>query len=299
MNKKIKQILFPLLASLIWGTAFVAQSVSSDFIEPMTFNTARSVVAFAVLLVILEVFQRFRKNSSRSPDSLGSRRDLVLSSLCCGTALAVASNLQQAGISYTTAGKAGFITALYIVLVPIFGLFLKKAVAFPIWISELLAVVGLYFLCLSDDLTITIGDTLVLLCAAVFAIHILLIDYFTKKVNGIALSCGQFLVVSIWSALGMLLFEHPSWNALFSCIGPILYVGIFSSGVAYTLQILAQKDGNPTVVSLLLSMESVFATVSGAIILHETLSGREYLGCALMLLAVILTQIPIPHKTKE
>ncbi|MBQ0038490.1 MAG: DMT family transporter [Clostridiales bacterium] len=300
MNSKIRQILFPLLAALIWGTAFVAQSISTDYIEPMTFNAIRSVVAFVVLLLILRLFRRVQaaKSPSTPLPSLGTRRDLILASLCCGAALALASNLQQAGIAYTSVGKAGFITALYIVLVPVFGLFFKKKVALPIWISVLLAVGGLYCLCISEHFTITRGDFLVLLCSVLFAVHILLIDHFTQKVNGIALSCGQFLVAAILSGIGMLIFEHPSLSAILTCVGPILYVGIFSSGVAYTLQILAQKDGNPTVVCLLLSMESVFSTLSGAIILHEVLSGREYFGCVLMLTAVILSQIPFPTRRK-
>lgn len=301
MNQRIRQILFPLLAALIWGTAFVAQRISTDFIEPLTFNAARSAVAFVVLLIILQVFRTMqrKRGTDTVSASLGSRRDLILASLCCGTALAVAVNVQQAGLAYTTVGKAGFITALYIVLVPVFGLFLKKKVSLPVWCSVLLAATGLYFLCISESFSITWGDMLVLFSAVMFATHILLVDHFTQKVNGIALSCGQFLVVTLWSGLGMLLFEHPDLSAILSCAGPILYVGIFSSGIAYTLQILAQKDGNPTVVCLLLSMESVFSTLSAAIILHEVLSGREYLGCVLMLLAVVLAQIPFPQRKRN
>ena len=296
MAKNVKQILFPLLAAFIWGTAFVAQRISTDRVEPMTFNAARSAIAFVVLLVILRLFSAVQKHKNNAALSLGSKKDLLLASLCCGTALMLAVNLQQAGLAYTTVGKAGFITALYIVLVPIFGLFLKKRVTLAVWISVLLAAVGLYFLCITESFSITRGEIVVLISAALFATHILLVDHFTQKVNGIALSCGQFLVVTLLSAIGALLFEQPSLSAILACLGPILYVGIFSSGVAYTLQILAQKDGNPTVVCLLLSMEAVFSTLAAAVILHETLSRREYLGCALMLLAVILAQIPFPEK---
>lgn len=222
----------------------------------------------------------------------GSGRDLLLGGICCGVALTVASNLQQKGLETTTSGKAGFITALYIVIVPIVGLFLKKKAPKAIWISVVLAVAGLYFLCITEDMTITIGDFYVLLCSFCYAAHILVIDHFTQKVDGVQLSCMQFLVCAILSAVGMIVLETPSWEAVLVCLGPILYVGIFSSGVAYTLQILAQKDSNPTVVSLLLSLESVFATLAGALILGDQMSGKEYLGCVLMLAAVMLAQLP-------
>ena len=211
---------------------------------------------------------------------------------CCGVALTVASFLQQKGLETTTSGKAGFITALYIVIVPILGVFLKKKAPRTIWISVALAVVGLYCLCITEDFTITSGDFYILLCAFCFSAHILVIDHFTQTVDGVELSCMQFLVVTVLSSMGMMATESPSLEALGMCLGPILYVGIFSSGVAYTLQILAQKDSNPTVVSLLLSLESVFATLAGAVILHDQMSGKEYFGCVLMLVAVVLAQLP-------
>ena len=190
------------------------------------------------------------------------------------------------------AGKAGFITALYIVIVPIAGIFLRQKAPRAIWLSVALAVVGLYLLCVQESFSITEGDWYVLLCSFCFAGHILLIDHFTRKVDGVALSCVQFLVMAVLSAGLMLVMETPDWAGLLACIGPVLYVGIFSSGVGYTLQILAQKDSNPTVVSLLLSLESVFATVAGALILGDRMSGKEYLGCVLMLAAVVLAQLP-------
>ncbi len=202
------------------------------------------------------------------------------------------TNLQQMGLETTTSGKAGFITALYIVIVPIAGIFLRKKAPRAIWLSVALAVVGLYLLCVQESFSITEGDWYVLLCSFCFAGHILLIDHFTQKVDGVALSCVQFLVMAVLSAGLMLVMETPDWAGLLACIGPVLYVGIFSSGVGYTLQILAQKDSNPTVVSLLLSLESVFATVAGALILGDRMSGKEYLGCVLMLAAVVLAQLP-------
>ena len=291
---RVRQNVFPMLAALIWGTAFVAQSVGADYVEPFTFNTARSGVAFIFLLILCMVLRQARRrdfDAAAQPRS-GSRRDLILGGICCGVALTVATNLQQKGLETTTSGKAGFITALYIVIVPIAGIFLKKKAPRIIWLSVALAVVGLYLLCVQESFSITEGDWYVLLCSFCFAGHILLIDHFTRKVDGVALSCVQFLVMAVLSAGLMLVMETPDWAGLLACIGPVLYVGIFSSGVGYTLQILAQKDSNPTVVSLLLSLESVFATVAGALILGDRMSGKEYLGCVLMLAAVVLAQLP-------
>ena len=289
MNSKfVRQNIFPVLAAFIWGTAFVAQSVAADIVQPFTFNASRAFVGFLFLLVLCAVLRI--KEKPRYDRRY--YRDLIIGGICCGIALTLATNLQQKGLETTTSGKAGFITALYIVLVPIFGLLLKKKAPRMIWLSVALAVVGLYFLSINEELSITVGDLYMLVCAFCFTGHILVIDHFTEKVSGVELSCMQFLVVALLSGGGMLLTESPSWSGIVACAGPILYVGIMSSGVAYTLQILAQKGSNPTVVSLLLSLEAVFATVSGAIILHEIMSGREILGCALMLVAVVLAQLP-------
>ena len=301
-NNQIRQVVFPLLAALIWGTAFVAQDVCADVVEPMTFNAARSFIAVIVLLVIIWLFGLFRKDkpSFTAAEKKASRKTLVIGGLCCGVALAVASNFQQAGIGAgTDAGKAGFITALYIVLVPLLGLFLRKKVSLPVWIAVIIAVAALYLLCIKGEFALQTGDLLILLCAFFFAVHILIIDHFTQTVDGMKLSCAQFLVAGILSAIGALIFEHPDWSAIFSVALPILYVGVFSSGVAYTLQILAQKGSNPTVVTILLSMESVFAVISGAIILQQRMTTREYVGCVLMLIAVILAQIPRPPKKEK
>ena len=293
---RVRQNVFPVLAAMIWGTAFVAQSVSADYIQPFTFNTIRSAVAFLFLLGLIAVLKRVRKGKGEAEPVSGTRKDLILGSIACGGILTLASNLQQMGLGTTTPGKAGFITALYIVIVPILGLFLKKKAPRAIWLGVVLAVAGLYCLCITEDFTITGGDFFILLCAVCYAIHILFIDHFTQKVDGVALSCGQFLVAAILSAVVMVLTEQPSWEAIRICMWSILYVGVVSSGVAYTLQILAQKDSNPTVVSLLLSLESVFATLAGALILHDQMSGKEYFGCLLMLCAVVLAQLP--EKTK-
>ena len=182
---------------------------------------------------------------------------------------------------------------------PILGLFLKKKAPRSIWLGIVLAVAGLYCLCITEEFTIATGDFYILLCAFCFAGHILVIDHFTQKVDGVELSCIQFLVAAVLSAVGMLASESPTWEAVRVCAWPILYVGIFSSGVAYTLQIVAQKDSNPTVVSLLLSLESVFATIAGAIAFGNQMSGKEYLGCVLMLVAVVLAQLPEKTHVKK
>lgn len=300
-HNQVRQVFFPLLTALIWGTAFVAQDICADHMGPMTFNATRFFIAFLALLVIVFIFGHLKKNQpSLSPvQKKAGRKSLLWGGFCCGTALALGSYLQQAGMTQgTDAGKAGFITALYIVLVPIFGLFLKKKVSLPVWVSVGLAVVALYLLCITNGFSIAPGDLLLLACAAGFAVHILVCDHFTQLVDGMKLSCIQFLVASLWSAVGMVILETPTWASIMSCVMPILYVGVFSSGVGYTLQILAQKDSNPTVVTLLLSTESVFAVLAGAVVLHQQMSMREYLGCGLMLLAVILAQIPFPEKKK-
>ena len=264
----------PVLAALIWGTAFVAQSVAADHVGPFTFTAARSAVAFVFLLVLCLVFRCLRRRDFQEEAQArpGSWRDLAIGGICCGVVLTMGTNLQQMGLETTTSGKAGFITALYIVIVPIAGIFLRQKAPRAIWLSVALAVVGLYLLCVQESFSITEGDWYVLLCSFCFAV--------------------QFLVMAVLSAGLMLVMETPDWAGLLACIGPVLYVGIFSSGVGYTLQILAQKDSNPTVVSLLLSLESVFATVAGALILGDRMSGKEYLGCVLMLAAVVLAQLP-------
>ncbi len=291
---RVRQNVLPLVTAMIWGTAFVAQSVGAEYMGPFTFNTARAVIAFFFLLGLCGLRALWRRSRGEAPASAGSRRDLILGGLCCGAALSVASFFQQKGLETTTPGKAGFITALYIVLVPLAGLVLGKKVPRALWLGVVLAVAGLYCLCVTEELTITGGDLYVLVCAFCFTAQILVVDYFTNKVDGVALSCVQFLVMTVLSAAGALAEAPPPLELLPKYLGPVLYVGVFSSGVAYTLQILAQKDSNPAVVSLLMSMESLFAAVAGAIILGSRMTGREYLGCALMLAAVVLAQLPYP-----
>ena len=299
---QVRQVVFPVLSALIWGTAFVAQDVVADKMDAFTFNALRSAVAVAVLLVIIRIFDRFSKDKPQRTEAEKKydRRQLMWGGLWCGLALCIASNFQQAGIGAgTDAGKAGFITALYVVLVPVFGLFFKRKVSLPVWIAVGLSVLALYLLCIKGDFTLAPGDLLILCCAVVFAAHILIIDHFTATVDGIKLCCAQFFVCGVLSAIGMVLFSRPDWGAIWESALPILYVGIFSSGVAYSLQILAQKDANPTVITILLSLESVFAVIAGALILHQRMTAREYLGCVIMFIAVILAQLEFPIKKKN
>ena len=287
---------YAVLTAFIWGTAFVAQSVGAEHVPPLAFNVARSVIAFVFLLVLCAVMRSGRRRKGQAASITRSRKDLLLGGFWCGLTLGLASFLQQKGLDTTSPGKAGFITALYIVLVPIFGIFLKKRVHRTIWLSVALAVVGLYCLCVTESFTISSGDLCVLLCAFVFTGQILFVDHFAKYVDGVELSCAQFFFMTIFSLAGTLLFETPTWAGIQGAMGQILYVGILSSGVAYTLQIMAQKDSDPAVISLLLSLESVFAAISGAVILGDRLSGREYFGCAVMLAAVVLAQLPEKKK---
>ena len=298
---QMRQVVFPILAAFIWGTAFVAQDLCADSIGAFAFNATRYFIAVLALLVVILISDKLKKNKPTltAQEKKAANKQLWLGGLCCGAALAIASNFQQAGlVAGTDAGKAGFITALYVVLVPVFGLFFKRKVSLPTWIAVVLSVVALYLLCIKGDFSLAPGDLLVLVCAVCFAVHILVIDHFTAYCDGVKLSCLQFLFAGIISTICMFIFEDVDFAAIWGCILPLLYVGIFSCGVGYTLQILAQKDSNPTVVTILLSLESVFAVIAGAIILKQQMTVREYIGCAIMFAAVILAQIQFPTRQK-
>ena len=298
---QMRQVVFPILAAFIWGTAFVAQDLCADSIGAFAFNATRYFIAVLALLVVILISDKLKKNKPTltAQEKKAANKQLWLGGLCCGAALAIASNFQQAGlVAGTDAGKAGFITALYVVLVPVFGLFFKRKVSLPTWIAVVLSVVALYLLCIKGDFSLAPGDLLVLVCAVCFAVHILVIDHFTAYCDGVKLSCLQFLFAGTISTICMFIFEDVDFAAILSCALPLLYVGIFSCGVGYTLQILAQKDSNPTVVTILLSLESVFAVIAGAIILKQQMTVREYIGCAIMFAAVILAQIQFPTRQK-
>lgn len=288
---KIKNGIMLVLTAFIWGTAFVAQSVGMDYLGPFTFNGVRSLIGGAALLPCIWLFQ---KGNGKDPEkrSGGARKDLIAGGIACGLLLFAASSLQQIGIQYTTAGKAGFITAFYIVIVPVLGIFLHKKIGRKVWGAVAIALAGLYFLCITEKVAVGKGDILIFLCALVFSIHILVIDYFSPKVDGVKMSCIQFFVCGIVSLPPMFFKETPKIGAMVEGWAPLLYAGVLSCGVAYTLQIIGQKNVNPAVASLILSLESCFSVLAGWMVLGEKLSVRESVGCVLMFAAIILAQLP-------
>lgn len=304
---KLKNGLALLLTATIWGVAFVAQSIGMDYVGPFTFNAVRSIIGGMVLIPV--IFLLSRLDRGRAADGAGRaeengsrpRKTLLLGGISCGVMLCLASNFQQFGIKYTTVGKAGFITACYIVIVPILGLFLKKACSPAIWAAVVFAVAGLYLLCMEGDrFSVSRGDFLVFICAVLFSLHILVIDYFSPMTDGVKLSCIQFFVCGILSAIAMVIFEHPVLSDILSAWGPILYAGVMSCGVAYTLQVIGQKGMNPTIASLILSLESSISVLAGWVILGQKLSGRQLLGCVVMFGAILLAQLPdFSHVSKR
>ncbi len=293
----LRQSLLLLLTATIWGVAFVAQSVGMDYVGPFTFSAVRALIGAVVLIPCIVLLKKVNREENRTEGKAADRKVLVTGGIACGVLLCVACNLQQFGIMYTSVGKAGFITAMYIVLVPVLGIFLKKKVGAKIWCGVLIAVVGLYLLCMAGSgFSIQKGDFLLMLCAVVFSLHILVIDYFSPKTDGVKLSCIQFLTCGILSGICMFLFEKPQLSNILAAWMPILYAGVLSCGVAYTLQIIGQKGMNPTVASLILSMESVISVIAGWLILGQKLSSRELFGCVLMFAAIILVQLPSKKK---
>lgn len=290
MSKQLRAGLMLTLTALIWGAAFVAQSVGMDYVGPFTYLCSRSVIAGIVLLPLI------KSTSKNEKPGQFDRSTLIKGGIACGIALFAASILQQVGIKYTTVGKAGFITSLYMIIVPIIGIFLGRRAPKKVWFSVVVAVIGMYLLCMNGVEGIGKGDLLVLLCALGFAFHILIIDHFSPMVNGIKMSCIQFWITAAISAVPMFLIEKPPMSSIIAAWAPILYAGALSSGVGYTLQIVAQKDIDPTVASLICSLESVFSVLFGWLLLHQALSLKELAGCALVFIGVILTQIPDRQK---
>lgn len=312
MNKNpIKGVTLLLIGSFIWGTTFVAQSMGTNHLNAFSFNCIRNFIGVFTLIPVLlwQIYTENKnmnsvqnKNTGDFTQNLKSvfNRDLFLGGLSCGTALCLASYFQQLGIEYSTVGKSAFITTLYIILVPLVGLFFKKKLPLQIWFGVILAMIGLYLLCMKDEaFVLTTGDIYLLLCAFFFTIQIMAVDYFAPKVNCIALSMMQFFVTAILSGIGMMFTGLPTLENIFGAMIPLLYAGVLSSGVAYTFQIIGQKHLAPTVASLLMSLESVFATLAGWVVLKEILTTKEFIGCGLVFAAVILTQIPAPSKKKQ
>lgn len=298
-----------ILTAFIWGIAFVAQSKGGEAVGPYTFNCLRFILGGIVLIPVISVLDKL-KLTSRKPSTRKEKRTLLLGGVSCGIVLCIASTFQQLGLFYgSTAGKAGFLTACYILLVPILGLFLKKKCGWNVWIGVGITLIGLYLLCMNGSFKMQFSDILLLICALGFSVHILVIDHFTPLVDGVRMSCIQFFVAGLLSIIPMFVadMQHSisgirawvpaltSWDAWI----PILYAGFLSCGVAYTLQIVGQQGLNPTIASLLMSLESVFSVIAGWIILHETMGGRELLGCALIFAAVVLAQIPLESLQKK
>lgn len=302
MNKTIlRNSLLLFLTALIWGTSFVSQAVGMDSMGPFTFTAARSLLGGLVLLPV--IFFRRSREAEKKPIPW---KITLIGGVCCGLALTAAGLFQQFGIMGTTVGKSGFITALYIIFTPILGIFLKRKASLIVWIGALAAVVGMYLLCIDGSLTIGTGDLLVLICSVLFAVHILVIDHFSPLADGVMLSCIQFFVCAIVSGVLMLIFEEPSLGQLIDGAIPVLYAGVLSSGVGYTLQIVGQKGLNPTAAALILSLESVISSVAGYLAYRigflttdQTMTARQVAGCAVVFAAVILVQIPIPNRKKE
>ena len=288
-----------LLAAFIWGMAFVSQSKGMDYMGPLTFNGMRSLIGAFVLAVYLGFCHGAAGHKAEKTAEKRDWRLTVKAGVCCGLALTAASTLQQYGIQYTTVGKAGFITTLYIIFVPIAGIFFRRRVSGIVWLGAVMAAAGMYLLCMTESMDLGRGDLLVFLCALVFTVHILLVDYFSPKTDGAAVSCIQFAVCGILCGTGALIWENPAWSQIQSGMGSLAYAGILSCGVAYTLQIVGQRGVNPTVAALILSLESVFATVSGWIAYKigflttdQTMTGRQIVGCILVFAAVVLVQLP-------
>lgn len=295
MRKRFKKwgsVLLLLLTAVIWGVAFVAQSVGGDSVGPFTFLASRSFIAGLALLPVI-AWRNRRATAAKTISA--SSRTLWLGGILCGAALMVASAFQQIGIGdpNTTVGKAGFITALYIVIVPLAGIFMKKRIPVTVWIGVALATFGMYLLCITESFSISYGDVLILICAVCFSVQILLVDHFSPKVDGVKLACIEFFTCGTLSFVMMLITETPTWGSVLEAWVPILYAGLFSSAVGYTLQIVAQKNVPPTLASLLMSLESVFAVLAGWVILGQSMSGRELIGCVLVFAAVLLAQIPV------
>lgn len=303
-KKRIIGNLMLLTTAFFWGTAFVFQRSGMDHIEPLTFNSARMFLAFLALSAVVYITETLQKKKNlpetKSPAEVAEfKKQTLIGGIVCGVMLTLGISFQQMGIVYTTAGKTGFITALYIVFVPVIGwIFLKKNITWLVGVGVALATVGMYFLSIKGELVITKGDTLVLICAVFYALHILACDHFVQIADVLRLSRLQFLVCAILSGLVAFIFEVPTAGKLVDAIIPILFTGLLSGGLGYTLQMIAQKHTDPTMASLILSLEAVFGVLGGWLLLNEVMTGREIIGCIIVFIAITLVQIPLPQKQK-
>ncbi|HIV15311.1 MAG TPA: DMT family transporter [Candidatus Avisuccinivibrio pullicola] len=289
---ELRQSLFLFITATIWGSGFIGQSIGMDHVEPFTFTFFRTLIGGIVLLPVIAFMRKIRQRGGRRLPHT-DKKALLLGSLACGACLIAAESFQQFGLKFgTDAGKAGFITSMYIIFVPLLTLFTGRRIRPLIWLAVALSVAGLYLLCIKGELSFERGDLMVFICAIVFAVHILVIAYFVDKVDGILLSCGQFFAASFIGLILMLVHDTVTWEGLRGAAPALLYVGIMSNGVAYTLQIVGQRGMNPAVATIILSLESVMATIFGILILNESLTLRELMGCVLMFIAVLMAQWP-------
>lgn len=294
-KKELKASLLLLLTAAIWGFAFVAQQVGAQFVGAFTFNGIRFALGSMSLIPLI----LFLNKKDKEKEEKVTYQNPLKSGIIAGCVLFLAATLQQVGLAYTTAGKAAFITGLYIVLVPIFGIFLNQYIKINVWIGVAVAAIGLYFLSVNEGFIIAKGDLIEIVGAIFWAMHILLIDNFTKKVDPLKLSCIQFASCAVLSLGAAFLFESISIAAISQALIPILYGGLFSVGIAYTLQVVAQKDAKPSRAAVILSMEAVFGAIGGALLLGENLGARAYFGCGLMLVGMLLVQIQFGSKKKN
>lgn len=298
MKNKFRSSALLLSATIIWGCAFVAQRSGMEHIGPFTFQAVRCSLAVIGLVVLVAIFDLFKKDN-KSFFSRWADKTLWKAGLLCGIPLFLACNLQQLALVDVDAGKSGFLTAMYIVFVPLIGIFLRKKPSVLIPASILLAVAGLYFLCGENGLQIQVGDLLLLGCAVMFSIQITLVDIYAQNTDPFRLNAIQSLVCAVLSFVAMLFTENPSWQGIVDCAGPLCYAGFLSMGIGYALQIIGQKHLESTTASLIMSLESVFAVLCGVLILKETMTPREILGCILVFAGVILSQIPAPTFGKK
>ena len=300
---QLRNSLFLLLTATIWGTSFVAQSVGMDYVGPFTFNMLRCLIGGIVLIPCIFLLNKIAPQEKKvltEQECKKEKKTLLIGGVCCGILLSLAMNFQQVGIQYTTVGRAGFITACYIIIVPLIGMtFFGKKCRSTIWLAVVLALVGLYLLCITEEFDIGQGEFLVLICSFLFSLHILVIDYFSPLVDGVKMSCIQFLVAGVICGIPAVFTEKIVLSNILSAWGPVLYAGVMSCGVAYTLQIVGQKNMNPTVASLILSLESCIAVLAGWGVLGESLTIKEFIGCVLMFAAIVLAQLPEKKKQEE
>ena len=282
-----------LLAAMIWGAAFTAQSIGAESVPPFTFLAARSWIGTAVLFPVLRLMERKEHHGTENPSSAASKKEVLAGGALCGFFLFAASAAQQIGIAYTTTAKSGFLTAMYVVIVPVIYTFIHRKGSLKIWLSVLLAVAGLYLLCMTESLSLGFGDLVTLLCALLFSFQIMCVNRYVRRIGAVRLTLCQFFFEAVFATVCSLAAEQPTKEGMLKAALAIAYAGVMSSGAGYTLQTIGQSRVNPAAASIAMSMESVFSALTGWIILGQALSGREITGCAVMLAAIILAELPV------